>query len=59
MAPGMALQKMTTRPPDLTMIEVGIAALKAVLVADGLLQIEQPPVRTGTEEPAEAAAAIV
>jgi len=38
MAPGIALQKMTTRPPDLTMIEVGIAALQAVLVADGVLQ---------------------
>ena len=37
MAPGLALQKMTTRPPDLTMIEVGIAALEAVLVADGVL----------------------
>src|SRR4051812_22535123 len=36
MAPGLALQKMTTRPPDLTMIEVGIAALNAVLVADGV-----------------------
>ncbi len=38
-APGLALQKMTTRPPDLSMIEVGIAALKAVLVADGLMQL--------------------
>jgi uncharacterized protein YqhQ len=38
MAPGIALQKMTTRPPDLSMIEVGIAALQAVLVADGVLQ---------------------
>jgi uncharacterized protein YqhQ len=37
MAPGLALQKMTTRPPDLTMIEVGIAALNAVLVADGVV----------------------
>lgn len=35
LAPGLALQKMTTRPPDLSMIEVGIAALTAVLVADG------------------------
>jgi uncharacterized protein YqhQ len=37
MAPGLALQKMTTRPPDLSMIEVGIAALNAVLAADGVL----------------------
>lgn len=38
MAPGLALQKMTTRPPDLSMIEVGIAALNAVLVADGVME---------------------
>jgi len=37
MAPGLALQKMTTRPPDLSMIEVGIAALNSVLVADGVI----------------------
>lgn len=42
MAPGIALQKMTTRQPDLSMIEVGIAALTAVLVADGVLAAEQP-----------------
>jgi uncharacterized protein YqhQ len=46
MAPGIALQKMTTRPPDLSMIEVGIAALKAVLVADGVLQPEPAPAQT-------------
>jgi uncharacterized protein YqhQ len=38
MAPGLALQKLTTRPPDLSMIEVGIVALNAVLVADGVVQ---------------------
>jgi uncharacterized protein YqhQ len=38
MAPGLALQKMTTRPPDLSMIEVGIAALNSVLVADGVVE---------------------
>ncbi|MEP6774888.1 MAG: DUF1385 domain-containing protein [Chloroflexota bacterium] len=38
LAPGLALQKMTTRPPDLSMLEVGIVALKAVLVADGVVQ---------------------
>jgi uncharacterized protein YqhQ len=42
MAPGIALQKMTTREPDLTMLEVGIAALTAVLVADGVIAAEQP-----------------
>ncbi len=39
LAPGLALQKMTTRPPDLSMIEVGIAALNAVLVADGVMSV--------------------
>ena len=42
-APGLALQKMTTRPPDLSMIEVAIAALKAVLAADGVLSKEAHP----------------
>ena len=41
MAPGIALQKMTTREPDLSMLEVGIAALTAVLVADGVIASEQ------------------
>ena len=40
-APGLALQKMTTRPPDLSMIEVGIAALNAVLVADGRIVTDE------------------
>lgn len=47
MAPGLALQRMTTRQPDLSMLEVGIAALNAVLAADGLAQLESanaPPV---------------
>jgi uncharacterized protein YqhQ len=44
MAPGLALQKMTTRPPDLSMIEVGIAALQRVLVADGVAQPAPEPV---------------
>lgn len=35
-APGLAMQKLTTREPDLEMIEVGIAALLPVLAADGL-----------------------
>lgn len=54
MAPGIALQKMTTRPPDLSMIEVGIAALKAVLVADGVLQ----PIPAPAEAPQPAEEAI-
>jgi uncharacterized protein YqhQ len=46
MAPGLALQKMTTRPPDLSMIEVGIAALQRVLVADGVAQPAPEPLAT-------------
>ena len=37
MAPGLALQGLTTRPPDESMLEVGIAALKRVLIVDGVL----------------------
>jgi uncharacterized protein YqhQ len=55
MAPALALQKMTTRPPDLTMIEVGIVALQAVLVADGVLQAEEPAESRESGEPAAAA----
>jgi uncharacterized protein YqhQ len=51
MAPGIALQKMTTRPPDLSMIEVGIAALKAVLVADGVIQSAPVEAPQPAEEP--------
>ncbi|CAN5451453.1 DUF1385 domain-containing protein [soil metagenome] len=36
-APGLALQKLTTREPDDSMLECAIAALKPVLIADGLV----------------------
>ncbi len=35
-APGLAMQKLTTREPDLEMLQVSIAALLPVLAADGL-----------------------
>jgi uncharacterized protein YqhQ len=35
-APGLALQKLTTREPDLNMLECAIAALTPVLAADGV-----------------------
>ncbi len=54
MAPGLALQKMTTRPPDLTMIEVAIKALHAVLVADGVVKMEQAAAAY-TKQPEEVA----
>jgi uncharacterized protein YqhQ len=38
--PGMALQRLTTREPDEPMLEVAIAALKPVLVADEVLDGE-------------------
>ena len=41
--PNLALQHLTTRPPDLTMIEVAIAAFKRVLVSENLLA-DEPPV---------------
>jgi uncharacterized protein YqhQ len=37
--PGVALQSLTTREPDESMIEVAIAALKPVLAADGVTEI--------------------
>ena len=39
--PSMALQTLTTREPDDRMLEVAIAALKPVLVADGVLEKEE------------------
>jgi uncharacterized protein YqhQ len=59
-APGLALQKMTTRPPDLSMIEVGIAALNSVLAADhGLTPVEsEQPVIEEDRQPAATAAAV-
>jgi len=38
--PGLMLQRLTTREPDLDMLEVAIAALRSVLIADGVLASE-------------------
>lgn len=38
--PSMAVQGLTTRQPDESMLEVAIAALRPVLIADGVLQAE-------------------
>jgi uncharacterized protein YqhQ len=38
MLPGLALQSLTTREPDESMLEVAVAALKPVLVSDGVLE---------------------
>jgi uncharacterized protein YqhQ len=45
MAPGLAVQKLTTREPDLDQIEVAIAALQPVLAA------EEPVAEAATIEP--------
>lgn len=42
--PNLALQHLTTRQPDLTMIEVAIAAFKRVLVSENLATDEEVPV---------------
>ena len=42
MAPGLWLQRLTTRQPDDSMVEVGIAALEEVLVADGVVERSVP-----------------
>ncbi|MCX7671651.1 MAG: DUF1385 domain-containing protein [Anaerolineae bacterium] len=49
-APGLALQRLTTREPDERMLECAIAALKPVLAADGI------EVATGETRPAAVAA---
>ncbi len=40
MKPGLLLQKLTTREPDLDQLEVAITSLKAVLTAEQLAEIE-------------------
>ena len=47
-APGLALQGLTTREPDLSMLEVSIAALKKLLIEEQLAEAAAPV------EPAEA-----
>ncbi|MEZ4708873.1 MAG: DUF1385 domain-containing protein [Caldilineaceae bacterium] len=39
-APGLLLQKMTTRAPDDSMVECAIRALEPVLAADGIAQLD-------------------
>jgi len=43
LSPSLALQKLTTRPPDDGMVAVAIVALRNVLVAEGLLPAETVP----------------
>ncbi len=43
LAPSMALQRLTTRQPDNSMVEVALTAFRKVLVAEGLEQITTEP----------------
>ncbi len=54
-APGLALQQMTTREPDLSMLEVSITALKKLLAEENLAS-EQSAVETGETLPAPGSA---
>ncbi len=51
--PGLGLQRLTTREPDLTMLECAIAALTPVLAADGIdvTQRENTPAHAATRPP--------
>ena len=48
LSPFLALQTMTTRKPDESMLEVAVAALKRVLVADGVIVAEPAAVEVET-----------
>ncbi len=56
-APGLALQKMTTREPDLSMLEVSITALKKLL-AEEKLATEIKPSETGESLTAPSSASL-
>lgn len=43
-APGLWLQSLTTKQPDDKMVEVAVAALREVLIADGVIPAENAPV---------------
>jgi len=53
LAPGMALQRLTTREPDASQVEVAIAALKRVLEMDGrVVPSPTPPAAPARAAPA-------
>lgn len=54
-SPGMLLQKLTTRQPDDSMLEVSLTSFKNVLYMDGLM--EEPVTEETTEEDADVAPA--
>lgn len=55
LAPGMAVQRLTTREPDLSMVEVSIAALKRVIAIEEAPVEEAEAAKVGATEPVMAA----
>ena len=55
MWPNLALQKLTTRQPDDSQVEVAIRALKEVLITEGAMEREAPELVAKAEESLEAA----
>jgi uncharacterized protein YqhQ len=53
MRPGLLLQRLTTREPDLDQLEVAIASLRAVFTADQQVEVDA---RAGRRVPAVAPA---
>jgi uncharacterized protein YqhQ len=51
--PGLLLQRLTTREPDLAQLEVAVASLRAVLTAEQTAEVES---RVGRRVPAVAPA---
>ena len=51
MRPGLALQRLTTREPDDRQVEVALTALRAVLVADGVIERAPAPAETEALRP--------
>jgi len=49
-APGLLLQRLTTREPELEMLEVSIQALQNVLDSEGLIEPEEPVTTQSLEE---------
>jgi len=55
LAPGLAVQRLTTREPDLSMVEVSIAALKRVIAIEEAPVEEAEAAKVGTTGPVMAA----
>ncbi len=59
LAPSLVLQRLTTREPDLDMLEIAITALQRVLVGEGLIsEAARPADLAGAVQPVEAVASL-